>query len=68
MIVCVKKELMKNLWNDMSNQNWNAIRNYFQKNAKIYWHNTNEQFDVDTFIKVNAYYPDIWKIEVKRLE
>lgn len=44
-------------WNDIVRQDADAIRNYFDKNAYINWHNSNEHFNVDEFIRANCEYP-----------
>lgn len=55
-------------WNDILEQNANAIRGYFDKNAYINWHCTNEQFNVDEFIIANCEYPGSWNGNVERVE
>ena len=62
------KEKVISLWNDMDKQNWNNISIYFEKDAVINWHNTNESFNVNEFIMANREYPGDWKIEIERLE
>lgn len=62
------KEKVISLWDDMDKQNWNNISTYFDKNAVINWHNTNESFNVNEFIMANREYPGDWKIEIERLE
>lgn len=55
-------------WNDILMQDAEAIRNYFDKNAYINWHNSNEHFNVDEFIRANCEYPGDWDGEVERIE
>ena len=43
-----------NFWKDILGQNANAIRGYFDKDAYINWHCTNEHFNVDEFIVANC--------------
>ncbi|WMJ23313.1 nuclear transport factor 2 family protein [Paludicola sp. MB14-C6] len=62
------KNRVKDLWNNISIQNWNVIKDYFDDNAVIYWHNTNEKFTINNFITANSVYPGNWEIEVQRLE
>ena len=38
-------------------QNAEELRKYFQKNAVIKWHCTNEVFTLDEYIKANCEYP-----------
>lgn len=49
-------------------QNAVMIKKYFHDNAYINWHNSNEQFTVDEFIRANCEYPGYWEGEVKRTE
>ena len=49
-------------------QNALEIKKFFNEDAYIDWHNTNERFTVDEFIKVNCTYPDKWGGEVERVE
>lgn len=55
-------------WKDVLEQNADAIRGYFDKNAYINWHCTNEHFNVDEFIIANCEYPGDWEGEVERVE
>lgn len=49
-------------------QNALEIKKFFNEDAYIDWHNTNERFTVDEFIEVNCTYPDKWSGEVERVE
>ena len=51
-------------WHDVLEQNADAVRDYFDKNADIYWHCTNEHFNVDEFIIENCEYPGRWSGKV----
>lgn len=55
-------------WKDVLDQNADNIREYFNENAYINWHCTNEHFNVDEFIAVNCEYPGKWHGEVERVE
>lgn len=44
------------------------LKKFFNEDAYIDWHNTNERFTVDEFIEVNCTYPDKWGGEVERVE
>ncbi len=56
------------LWNDMDRKKWQNLGRYFDDEAIINWHNTNESFSVAEFITVNSEYPGDWKIDIERLE
>lgn len=42
-----------------------AIRSFFQPEALIYWHNTNECLTAREFARVNAAYPGNWSGEIE---
>lgn len=44
------------------------MRGFFDENAKIVWHNTNEIFTVDRYIELNCKYPKKWDFEIHRKE
>lgn len=55
-------------YDSILNQNASEIKKFFNEDAYIDWHNTNERFTVDEFIEVNCTYPDKWTGEVERVE
>lgn len=55
-------------WKAVVAQDADEIRSYFRKTAVIRWHNTNEQFTLEEFIRVNCEYPGNWKGEIERIE
>lgn len=55
-------------WKAALAQDANKMKDYFNENAYINWHNTNEHFTVDEFIRANCEYPDSWDGEVERIE
>ncbi len=59
---------IKAFWNDIINQNRTALLSYFCDDAIIRWHCTNEQFNVEEYIRANCDYPGKWKGEIERLE
>lgn len=59
---------IKKYWEDVLSKNAVMIKKYFYDNAYINWHNSNEQFTVDEFIRANCEYPGYWEGEVKRTE
>lgn len=40
---------VRRYWQDVAQQNEEALREYFTPNARIRWQNTDEQFTVDGF-------------------
>lgn len=54
-------------WDAVLRQDADAIREYFHPNAWVNWHNTNEHFNVDEFIRANCEYPGEWDGEVEQV-
>ena len=52
----------------VAKQNADALREYFTSDAVICWHDSNEQFTVDEYIRANCEYPDSWNGEIQRVE
>ena len=63
-----RKQIILDFWQDVANQNAINLRSYFLYNAIINWHNTNEQFSVEEYIRANCEYPGDWCGEVERIE
>ena len=49
-------------------QDANRMRTFFFSYAIIRWHNTNEQFTVEEFLRANCEYPGTWYGELERAE
>ncbi len=64
----MNKETIKEYWKYTISQNADKMKDFFDKDAVINWHNTNECFTVDEYINVNCAYPDNWYGEVERIE
>lgn len=62
------KIVIKEFWKAIVQQHPDEIRSYFKETAIIRWHNTNEEFTVDEFIRANCEYPGNWDSEVERIE
>ncbi|MDO4721368.1 MAG: nuclear transport factor 2 family protein [Peptostreptococcaceae bacterium] len=59
---------IKDFWRAVVEQNPEKLRRFFKETATVSWHNTNEQFTVDEFIRANCEYPGQWDGEVERIE
>lgn len=55
-------------WQLIAAQDKAALRDYFHKAACIRWHNTNEQFDREAFLRANCEYPGSWNSSLERVE
>lgn len=55
-------------WQAVLDQNAAAMRDFLTPDAVIRWHNTNEQFTAEEFIRANCEYPGDWAGEVLRAE
>ncbi len=64
----INKEIIEKYWEYTVSQNDEKMRYFFDKNAYINWHNTNEHFTVNEFIKVNCNYPNKWYGDIERIE
>lgn len=54
-------------WHAVLCQNAAAIRSYFHPDAWVNWHNTNEHFTVEEFIRANCEYPGDWAGEIEQM-
>ncbi len=59
---------IREYWKATLSQDAQSMKGYFHSNAYIRWHNTNEHFSVDEFIRANCEYPNKWNGEIERLE
>ncbi len=59
---------LNNYWQAVLRQDADALRKFFHPEAYVRWHNTNEHFTADEFIRVNCEYPGRWEGEVERIE
>lgn len=55
-------------WNAVARQDADTLRTYFQPDAVIRWHNTNEQFVLEEFIRANCEYPGTWDAAIQKAE
>lgn len=62
------EELIHRFWEDVANQDDVALAEYFVPEAIIQWHNTNEKFTVEEYIRANCEYPGEWSGAVERVE
>ena len=63
-----KKRFVIKFWGDVAAQNAQNLESYFLPNAIINWHNTNECFSVEEYIRANCEYPGEWCGNVERVE
>ena len=55
-------------WKAVLAQDRAAMKSYFDDDAYVNWHCTNEHFTVEEFIQANCEYPGEWDGEVERIE
>lgn len=55
-------------WKAVLKQDACAMKAFFDADAYVNWHNTNEHFTVDEFIRANCEYPGHWDGEIERIE
>lgn len=58
---------IKEFWDAVLRQDAQAIRRYFHPDAWVNWHNTNEHFTVEEFIRANCEYPGEWAGKVEQV-
>jgi len=49
-------------------QNAVALRSFFADNAVINWHDSNESFTPDEYVRANCEYPGDWRGTLERVE
>lgn len=59
---------LHNYWRAALNQEPDLMREFFHEDAYVNWHNTNEHFTVEEFIRANCEYPGEWDGEIERTE
>ncbi|MBU1144998.1 MAG: nuclear transport factor 2 family protein [Firmicutes bacterium] len=62
-----KIERIKSFWQEMNLKHWENLYSYFHERAVIIWPNTNEIFDVLTYVEINEEYPGSWTIELNKI-
>lgn len=58
---------IKEFWDAVLRQDAAAIRGFFHSTAFVNWHNTNEHFTVEEFIRANCEYPGEWDGTVEQI-
>ncbi len=48
-------------------QDAEKMRTFFRSDASVNWHNTNEHFTLEEYIRANCEYPGNWNGEIERL-
>jgi len=59
---------VENFIQAVAKQNATALRSFFSPEAVICWHDSNEQFTVEEYIRANCEYPGEWNGEIQRVE
>ncbi len=59
---------IQQFWEAVASQNAERLRELFLPDAIIRWHNTNEQFLLEEYIRANCEYPGVWDMELERVE
>lgn len=58
---------IRQYWDAVLQQDANAMRACFHPDAWVNWHNTNEHFTVEEFVRANCEYPGDWAGEIEQL-
>ena len=59
---------IEGFWRNVLEQNAERLKAYFHEDAYVNWHNTNEHFTAEEFIRANCEYPGEWAGEIERKE
>lgn len=59
---------LEKYWRAVLRQDAEALRGFFHPDAYVNWHNTNERFTAEEFIRANCEYPGEWDGELQRVE
>ncbi|WP_418972496.1 nuclear transport factor 2 family protein [Allofournierella sp.] len=62
------KATLTALWAAIARQDADAMRAYFTPQAVICWHNTDEQFTLEEYLRANCEYPGSWRGRLERAE
>lgn len=54
-------------WSAVLRQDAAAMRGCFCPDAAVCWHNTNERFTVEEYLRANCEYPGEWEGEIERI-
>lgn len=57
---------IEQFWQDVLDQNAEALQMYFNEDAFVNWHCTNEHFTAAEFIRANCEYPGDWAGEIEK--
>ena len=55
-------------WKSALAQQPGKMQSFFRPDALVYWHNTNECFNLEEFIQANCDYPGEWQGDIERTE
>lgn len=55
-------------WQYCIAQDADKMRKFFHSDAYVNWHNTNEHFTLDEFIRANCEYPGSFSGDIERIE
>ena len=58
----------KEFLRSVTRQDAEELRTYFAPDAAVFWHNTNERFTAEEYIRANCAYPGSWEAAVERVE
>ena len=60
-----QRRLVEAMWTCFEARDWVGARRLFADTATLTWHSSDERFlDADAIIRVNAIYPEGWKIRI----
>lgn len=55
-------------WQCLDRADWDRLASFYHPGAVIRWHNSDEQFTREEFVRVNREYPLAWRVRLERAE
>lgn len=61
------EDTVRALWQAAAEQDEEKLARFFTPDARIFWPNTDERFDLAGYLRANCDYPGRWSGEVERI-
>ena len=62
------ERMIENYWKDALAQDADSMKLYFEDDAFVNWHNSNEHFTLEEYICANCEYPNKWDGKIERMQ
>lgn len=61
------EDTIRALWQAAAEQDEERLARFFTPDARVFWPNTDERFDLTGYLRANCDYPGRWSGEVERI-